>query len=143
MDEYSFDDPWHGEELTRLLDPDQPFRPGFDRCLSITRAGKLIGGVLYDNFLKRSIHMHVASMDKSWLTRDFLFRAFSYPFYTCGVEVIYAPVQSTNEHALQFDKRIGFEEEIRLIGAIPDGDLVILSMRIHQCRWLDRKPRVH
>jgi hypothetical protein len=54
------------------------------------------------------------------------------------VEVIYGPVESTNKKALEFDKKIGFTEHTRLKGAIPGGDLVILSMYRGQCRWLDK-----
>ena len=136
-----FDNPYHGEILTRELDPDQPFRVGFDRCISVTHAGKLVGGVTYDGFLRRSIHMHVASFRPSFLSRDFLFVVFDYPFNQLGVEVVYGLVASTNVRAVVFDRRIGFVDEAVLKGACVDGDLLILSMRRHQCRWLNYKPR--
>lgn len=137
----AFDDPWHGEVITRALDPDQPFREGFDRCISITRGGKLAGGVMFDAYLKRSIQMHVASFMPNWLTRDFLWVIFDYPFNQLGVDVIYGPVDSTNKHAIDFDKKIGFKEETRLKNATPGGDLIILSMYRADCRWLSHTPK--
>lgn len=139
MIEYHWNNIWHGEWTCRGINKDWPFRPGYDACLSVTRAGKFCGGVIYDNNHTRTMQMHVSAMSKSWLTRDFLKVAFGYPFETVGVEKVYAPVETDNPHAMQFDIRLGFVEETRLVGAIPGGDIVILCMPRDQCRWLKHK----
>lgn len=136
-----FNNPIHGERISRALDGDKPFHAGFDVCISITRGGKLSGGVIFDNYKKRSICMHVAAFEPNWLTRDFLWVVFDYPFNQAHVDKIFAPVESDNLHALQFDEKIGFVEETRMKDAIPGGDVVILSMYRAQCRWLDLVPR--
>jgi len=46
-------------------------------------------------------------------------------------------VDSTNEKALRFDKKLGFVEEARISNAARAGDLVILTMTKEQCRWLN------
>lgn len=135
-----FNNPLHGEMITRALDPDQPFREGFDICISRTSGGKLAGGVTYDGYLKRSICIHTAGFVPNWLSREFLWAAFSYPFYQLKVEVIYGIVQSTNERAMRFDQKLGFKEDTRLKGAIPGGDLVFFSMYRADCKWLKMKP---
>jgi hypothetical protein len=136
-----FNDPDHGQRLSHVLGPTQPFRVGFDVCVSVTSEGNLLGGVVFDGYLERSIQMHVASFSPTWLSRDFLWAAFDYPFNQLGVEVIFGPIASTNAHALRFDHKIGFTEHTRLLGAVPGGDLIILSMYRHECRWLDHQPR--
>lgn len=136
MKQIHMDNAEHGEALQAMVDPNIPFVPGYDRCISITREGKLLGGVIYNNYRERSIQMHVAAFVTDWGNRDMLWNCFRYPFVTLGVERIFGMVPSTNEHALQFDLRLGFVEHTRLKGAIPGGDLVVLSMDRHQCRWL-------
>lgn len=140
--EYHFDNPWHGEALTRVLDPDQPFRENFDRVISVTSGGKLLGGVTYDGFLHRSVQMHVASFSPKWLTREMLWLVFDYPFNQLKVERVFGPVASTNKKAIAFDEKIGFTEHTRLVGAVPGGDLIIFSMERADCKWLKIKPRL-
>lgn len=136
-----FDNPWHGEALTRMIDPQMPFRENYDRVISVTSDGNLLGGVIYDGYLKRSIQMHVASRHPSFLSHDLLWVAFDYPFNQLGVDMVYSPIQSTNPHALQFNLRLGFQHEHTLKGAVEGGDLIINVLYRAQCRWLNRKPR--
>lgn len=136
--EIRFDDAFDGEAISRALDPDQPFRAGFDRCIAVTRGGKLLGGVMLDGFLHKSIQMHVAAFEPDWMNRAFLWVIFDYCFNQLGVKVIFGPVAEDNVKALAFDAKIGFTEHTRLKDACVGGDLIILSMYRHQCRWLDK-----
>lgn len=136
-----FDNEWHGSIVCHALDETRPFIKGFDRMISITSEGKLLGGVLYDNYRIRSIQMHMASFATNWGTRDMMWVCFDYPFNLLGVERIFAEVPSTNEHALQLDRRLGFVDHCVKRNAVPGGDLVVLSMDRHQCRWLNLRPR--
>lgn len=137
---YRVNDPWDGEALSRKMHSDQAYESNW-RCLSVLHDGELAGGVIYTNFNVRSVQIHVAAFTPKWLTRDFLWMCFDWPFNRMGVDVVYGPVDSSNDHALQFDLRLGFVEEARLVGGSPTGDIVILSMRRHQCRWLNYTPR--
>lgn len=130
------DDPFHGDVITRTIDPAQPFRPGYDRCITFTQEGKLMGGVLYTNYQIKSIQMHILILDKRVVTRRNLFVAFHYPFLALECAMVIGVLPSTNEEALDFDLRVGFEEKTRFEGAVPDGDLVVLWMKRHQCKWL-------
>lgn len=130
------EDPFHGDVITRTLDPDQPFRPGYDRVISFTLGGKLLGGIIYNNYMVRSIHMHVLILDRRVVTRKNLFVCFHYPFDVLKCEKVFGVVPSTNQPALDFDLRCGFKETNRIEGAVPDGDLVVLSMTRNQCKWL-------
>jgi RimJ/RimL family protein N-acetyltransferase len=48
-------------------------------------------------------------------------------------------VPSGNKRALHFDKRMGFKEVARIKDAHPDGELIILSMRRDECRFLEKE----
>lgn len=131
--------PLHGAAIASLTST--PFTPGLDSCISRSRAGKFLGGVIYQRFLGRSVEVHVAGFDPHWLTRDMLWAIFDYPFNRMGVEKIIGVVPSTNTRALEFDKKIGFEVETKILDAVPGGDLIVLSMCRQQCRWLAVTPK--
>lgn len=113
------------------------FNPRVDRVISRTFAGNLAGGVVYQDYLPGGlIVLHVASWHRRWLSRDLLWAIFAYPFLQLEVKMCLGYVMSTNRHALDFDLRLGFRIEHKILGAIPGGDMVIVSMRKSECRWL-------
>lgn len=96
-----------------------------------------IAGVLFNEFNRASIQMHVAAEPGArWMTRHYLGFCFRYPFFQCKVKKILGFVGSNNHQALAFDTHLGFVEEARIKDAHPEGDMVILSMTPEQCRWL-------
>lgn len=117
------------------------FNPVADVVIARVEDEKLLGGVILRDWNGASILMHVAGFDPHWLTRDFLWICFHYPFVQLGCKKVLALVSSGNLHAIDFDKRIGFKEECRIKDADPGGDLVVLSMRREECRWLNIKPK--
>jgi RimJ/RimL family protein N-acetyltransferase len=71
-----------------------------------------------------------------------LWISFSYPFEQLRVSKLIAQVPSRNRKALDFDLKLGFKQEAIVADIYPDGeDLLILSMRREDCRWLKLKPR--
>jgi hypothetical protein len=131
--------PAHGTAIATLTST--PFTPGLDSCISRSRAGRLLGGVIYQQFLKRSIVIHVAGFDPHGLSRDLLWAIFDYPFNRLGVEQILGFVPTTNTRALEFDKKIGFKPVTRIPDVVPGGDMIVISMRRNECRWLAYNPR--
>ncbi len=115
---------------------------GLGSAIGLERDGEIVGGVLFDNYNGRSICMHVASNGTGhWITPEFLRQVFHYPFIQLGVSVIIGQVDSTNSAALSFDEAIGFKLEHVIPDAGKFGDLVILTMRPAQCRFLKLKER--
>lgn len=96
--------------------------------------GTLSAGTVYDMFNGRSICMHVAA--EKPVTRNFLNTCFSYAFDQLGVQKAIGLVDSTNDAALRFDRKLGFVEEARIADAGKTGDLVLLTMTRQQCRWI-------
>lgn len=90
----------------------------------------------YNAFIGRSCCMHVVVNKPEHLNRAMVRQAFEFPFITCGCEVVFGLVDSTNQAAIDFDKRLGFKESLRIAHAGIEGDLVLLTMTRAQCKWL-------
>lgn len=103
------------------------------------KAGSLIAGVVYQNFTKTDIHMHVAALDgKRWLSKAFLGECFRYPFKQLDCARVTGLVPGRNIDAQRFDEHLGFVLEGRVRKILPNGDdLVIYGMLREECRWLE------
>jgi len=117
------------------------FNPACDRVIANARGEKLLGGVIYQGFKGASIGIHAAGFDPHWLSNDMLWISFSYPFEQLNVSKLIAQVPSSNRKALEFDLKLGFKEEARIADAFIGADLLVLTMRRENCRWLKLKPR--
>lgn len=117
------------------------YAPTHDHCIARVKDGRLLGGVIYQGYTGASVEIHVAGFDPHWLSRDILWAAFGYAFIQLGCLKVIGRVQATNERALEFDLKLGFKEEARISDVYPDGDLLILTMRREDCRWLNLPPR--
>lgn len=92
-------------------------------------AGKIRAAVVFDNFSKCDVNMHVASDgSRAWLNREYIVRCFAYPFVQLGMRRVTGLVPANNADALRFDLRLGFEIEGRLRDALPDQDIILLGM---------------
>lgn len=99
--------------------------------------GELIAGVLFDKFNGRSVCMHVAAEPGArWMTRQYLWMCFDYPFNQMRVRKILGLVDSTNHQARKFDEHLGFIPECSIKDAGKYGDLLIYSMTRLQCRFI-------
>lgn len=116
------------------------YSPSHDHCIARVKDGRVMGGTIYQGYTGRSIEMHVASFDGRWLSKSLLFVAFGYPFLQLGCSKVIGRVNENNKRALEFDLKVGFIEEARIRDVYPEGDLLILTMRRDQCRWLNLTP---
>lgn len=99
--------------------------------------GVLVAGVAYNDFNGVNMQMHVASDgSRQWMSREFLFAAFDYPFNQAGVKRVTGLVGEGNKEARKFDEHLGFELEATLHCAHPTGDLLVYRMFREQCRWI-------
>lgn len=105
-------------------------------AIGYERDGELVAGVIVDHFNGASACLHVAGTGKYWLTREYLRFVFGYVFEQLRLNVVIGLVPSWNTQALRFDLHLGFVEKCRIPGAVPRGDLVVLTMTREQCRWL-------
>lgn len=93
-------------------------------------------GVGYNAFIGKTCCMHVVVKRPELLNRQMVRAAFSFPFEACGCNAVLALVDSVNEAALDFDKRLGFTQVHRIPHGALEGDQVILQMLRSECRWL-------
>ena len=107
-------------------------------CIGQEKDGKLIAVVGYNSFLPNSCQMHIASTDVLWPTKDFLFAVFDYPFNKLKVKVIIAPICKGNVKPLNMCRKLGFEQVADIPYGHPDGDLIVVTMKRNQCKWLQQ-----
>lgn len=98
---------------------------------------ELVAGVWYEDFNGKSITCHIVI--KKPLNRKFLAIIFDYPFIQLGVSKIIGPVKSDNLKAIEFDKKLGFKEEARILDAFPNSDLIFFVMNKDDCRFLGER----
>lgn len=115
----------------------------FGSCTAIglEEDGKIIAGVVYNMYTEASICMHVAAEPgKRWLTKDFLYRVFAYPFIQLGCNRVTGLVRVDNIEARRFDEHLGFVQEGVIRRGATDGtDLILYGMLKEECRWLGVK----
>ena len=97
----------------------------------------MAAGVVYDQYNGSNVCMHVFSDgSKRWMTREYLWFCFHYPFVQLGVTRVTGLVPESNKEAIAFDLHLGFEYETSLKKAHPGGDLLAFVMWRDKCKWL-------
>jgi RimJ/RimL family protein N-acetyltransferase len=127
--------PWVG---SRIDEDDFGEKPV---ALGLEENGELIAGVVFNWYTGPSICMHVAAEPgKRWLTRDFLFRVFAYPFLQLKCSRVTGLVRTDNLAAQRFDEHLGFVREGVIRKGATDGtDFILYGMLKEECRWLELK----
>lgn len=117
--------------------------PSIVTSIGVIRDGMIVGGVIFQDYTGRdgSVKIHVASIDKRWITPDMLWVTFDYPFNQLGVRKLIGEVPSYNHMAIKFDEKVGFKKIATIEGVFPNGDLLVYEMKREDCRWLNLKPR--
>jgi len=85
--------------------------------------------------------MHVAAIPgKRWMTKEFLWRSFAYPFIQLKCNRITGLVREDNLDAQRFDEHLGFKREGLLRGACLDGsNMILYGLLKDECRFLRMK----
>jgi RimJ/RimL family protein N-acetyltransferase len=113
---------------------------GLSAGIGLEEDGKLIAGVVYNEYNHVNINMHVASLgNKRWMTREYLWMCFDYPFNQLKVKRITAFIEDENKDAIRFDEHLGFKYEARMKDAYVNGDILIYVMRQEDCRFIGMK----
>lgn len=98
---------------------------------------KLIAGVAYTDFNGTNIVAHIASDgSKNWMTKEYLWTIFDYPFSQAKVNRITCMIGSDNIESINLCERLGFNREASLEGAHPGGDLLIYRLWKRDAKWL-------
>ena len=109
-------------------------------AIGLEKDGGLVAGVVFNMYNGPGICMHVAGTGKEWLTRDFLYRCFAYPFIQLECNRVTGLVRVDNMLAQKFDEHLGFVREGVIRRGASDGtDFILYGMLKEECRWLEMK----
>lgn len=109
--------------------------------IGLEEDGELIAGVVFNLYTGPSISMHVAAVPgKRWMTKEYLWRCFAYPFLQLKCNRITGLVRADNYEAQRFDEHLGFKREGVMRRACDDGaDMLVYGMLREECRFLGIK----
>lgn len=104
------------------------------------RSGQLIAGVVYNDWNRVNVVCHIASDgSRRWMTREYLWTIFDFPFNQLGVKRITVYAGERNAASREFVEHLGFTFEASLAKAHPTGDLFIYRMFADECRYAEVK----
>jgi len=120
---------WTAERIGGFFDPACMAAIGWADSRDV-----LTAGATYRDWNGVAVEAQIAA-DRP-LVLSFVRAIFDYPFQQLGASKIYVTVQAANAKSLDLAHRMGFAEEARLKDASPGGDLIILTLRREDCRFL-------
>lgn len=103
-------------------------------AIGLVRDGKIVAGVIYENWNGRSVVCHIAITGQ--VNRSFLRTVCGYAFEGLGADKVIGPIASSNVKSIKVAKTLGFTEEARITNAAPGGDVILFTMTAEQCRFL-------
>jgi hypothetical protein len=130
--------PWVAERAHTL------YIPGWTPTIGLLAPdGSIRAGILFNEYNKANVMIHVASEGKYWLSRKLLWFTFWYVFEQLGCRRASGCCVSNNHASHNLLLHIGFVFEAALKDAHPDGDLLLFRLRKEDCRWLNLRERRH
>ena len=140
MSDIRIDHPGDGEWIMKRLDG--TFNAACYHSIAMHRNGCIAGGFVVGDYLGASVAVHMAGDGARWCSRELMWMVFHYAFRQLGCSKVLAPVASDNWRALELDLRAGFRLEAIVRDALAPGrHLMVLSMGLADCRWLDYTPQ--
>lgn len=109
---------------------------GASQGIGWEKNGVPVVGVVYNEYNGVNCCTHIASEGTHWLTREYLWTIFHYPFRQLKVKRITAPVGEGNAASRRFVEHLGFELETTLEQAHPTGNLFVYRMFEKDCKWI-------
>jgi RimJ/RimL family protein N-acetyltransferase len=119
------------------------YNPDADAVISRrTPEGNLLAGaVFYNHIAGASVRVHIAAFKPMAINRDLLWCCFDYPFNQLKCKKLLAFLPSTNAKSIALATHLGLKEEARVQDAYVEGDLIVMSMKREECRWLSIQPK--
>lgn len=108
-------------------------------ALGLITGGRLVAGVIYNCCEGANSNMHVGAEGSNWMTPEFLYAAFDYPFNQLERRRVTAPIRSSNTKAIRFVENLGFKYEGTMKHYYEDSDMLFYGMLRKDCRFLERK----
>lgn len=99
--------------------------------------GNLVAVVAFCNFVNNSCAMHIGTVGENWMDRNLLWACFDYPFIKLEKKVILATMEASNDEAIKLNRHLGFQDKALIEDAHENGDLLLMTMRKEDCKWLN------
>jgi len=107
-------------------------------AFGVEMKGEIVAGVVLEQINGANAVCHIA-IEKPCKAMLSLFSVVcDYAFRQLGLKRITGFVSASDTSVIEFDKRLGFEEEFVMKDAAFDGDVVVLVLRADNCRWLPK-----
>jgi RimJ/RimL family protein N-acetyltransferase len=71
------------------------------------------------------------------MSKDLLWACFDYPFIKLEKKVILATLDAENKEAIRLNRHLGFQDKCVIENAHENGDLLIMTMKREDCKWLN------
>jgi hypothetical protein len=114
----------------------------FQALFWVDEANKIEWVIGYTAFIGKTCQMHMVNLKGGYTPKGLLFGAFDFPFNYLGVEKAIGILNSLNTKAVEYDKKLGFTEVVRLEGMHDDGgDLIVMEMNKTDCRWIKERKK--
>jgi RimJ/RimL family protein N-acetyltransferase len=111
---------------------------GTDAGIGWLKNGEIVAGVAYADWNGVNVLAHIASDGyKRWMTRQYLWTIFDYPFQQLKVNRITCLIGQDNKASIRLCEHFGFSLETTLKGAHPSGDLLVYVLWKKDCGWLN------
>lgn len=107
------------------------------QAIGLERDGEIRAGVIYENWNRRSIVVHIAIEKR--ITPAFLAAIFDYAYNVCGVEKVIAPVDEDNLKCRRLVEGLGFEKEAVIKNACVGGDIILYTHVPYGCKYLGER----
>ena len=115
------------------------FDPNETRWMAQLDDGDIVAVVMYTSFSRFDCCMHLATARKDWANKEFLHKAFAYPFIDMALERVTFATDSSNEAAIRLHKKLGAKYEGTLRRFHGFRDMVIHGMLKDECKFLEEK----
>jgi len=109
--------------------------------IGLEKHGELVAVTGYNCFNGKSCQQHMAITKGEYMTRSFAWFIYYYPFVQLGLTMLIGIIPENNADIIKLAKHAGFEEQYRIDGGHPGGDLLLCTMKKDQCRPLNFKIR--
>jgi RimJ/RimL family protein N-acetyltransferase len=120
--------------LTRILCQKFPEDAQF---IGQEKDGNLVAVIAFCNFVNNSCAMHIGTVGENWMDRNLLWACFDYPFIKLEKKVILATMEASNDEAIKLNRHLGFQDKALIEDAHENGDLLLMTMRKEDCKWLN------
>lgn len=108
-------------------------------AMGVERDGEIVAGIVLNNFNGANATGHFATVKFGKAFVELVRHFFDYCFNKCGLLRVTGMMPASNEKAIAFTHKLGFEDEFVMPKGAPDGeDMLFVVMWPDKCRWLRR-----